>query len=100
MMNGCLSKFVGSDASTDVVRCRNNRYHVFANVNANAEAFGEDAGKLLYEAVVIEIPAIELDMVGTGDFHLFVNGACHDVAGCQRLAGIVSLHKLFPVNSF
>ncbi len=73
-------------------------YHFFGDIYAYAQAFGINGGEVSYQFVLVQVAAIEADMLVATEFHFGINGACYNIAGSQAQPFIVFLHELIALN--
>src|ERR1700678_3833793 len=91
--DGGVTPFIHFYPAATVVGGRRHRYHVLCGIDADRAAFFIDVGKVLDKPGLVHVPAIEVNVFGTGTFHLAVEGAGYDIAGRQVLSFVISGHK-------
>ncbi len=58
----------------------NHRDHILADVNANAQAFCVDIRKMVDQAILRQVPAIEPKIIISADFQFVVDRPGHDIS--------------------
>ena len=96
--DGRLSVQVYEDTAAKIVGCRSYRNVIFGDVDAQAEAFLVNIGKVLLCLFRVFVSDIEINMVIAPVFHFVIDCPRDDVAWSQRKARIVFLHELFAVE--
>ena len=94
VMYGALSVTVDLDTAALIMSRGTYGYHVAGYVYTYAETFGVDGWKSLDKMFFANAACIEVEVIFAAEFHLVVDGACHNVAWCQRETFVVFLHKL------
>src|SRR5690606_18844264 len=70
---------------------------VLRDINANAQAFLVNIGKMIQEFLEGNMPAIEPHVLSTRSLHFTIDGAGNNIAGSKVLSGIIFFHKSLPV---
>ena len=86
------------DAAAEVVGAGCHGDVLPRDVDADAQAFLVDIGEMSLCFLGVFVRHIEADVVDAVDFHLLVDGACHDVARGERESLVVFLHELLAVR--
>ncbi len=97
-LDGAFTVEVDLDAAAEVVGSGCNRNHVAGYVDAKREAFLVDVGEMTARLLRVLVGDIEVDVVGTSELHLGVDGTGHDVAGCKRETRVIFLHEFLAVD--
>ncbi len=87
---------VGDDAAAGIVRCRNDRYGLASNVDAQFQTASMDVREMLNQKVGRLVRHVKIDTIEAAFLHLEVDSAGHDVARCQLATGVVLGHESFP----
>ena len=74
-----------------------NRNHVVHHIDTNAFAFFINIWEMVKKFFFIEVPAIKINMFGTGTLHFVINCPGNNIAWCKVFARIISLHKRLTV---
>ena len=99
MLDGGASVLVNADAAAEIMRRRDNGDGLFGDVDANRKTLRVNIREMLFKCLCISVSSVEKNIIVAVDFHLVVDGACHDVAGCKTAALVVFLHKGVAVLS-
>ena len=75
-----LSVQVYKDTAAKIVGCRSYRDVIFGDVDAQAEAFLVNIGKVLLCLFRVFVGDVKINMVITPIFHFVVNGTGYDIA--------------------
>ena len=71
---------------------------LLGDVDADAQTLGIDVGEVASGLFCILVRNVQAHVVDAVNFHLLVDGACHNVARCERQAFVVFLHEFGSVR--
>ena len=97
-VDGAFRIQVDLDAAAHIVGTGADRYVVFGDVDADAQAFLIDVREVPPGLFGILVRHVEADMIQSVNLHLVVDGPCHDVARGEGEAFVVLLHELLSVR--
>ncbi len=89
---------IGFDTAALVVRRRNDRDGFLGHIHTAVIAVLVNVGETLHQETGGFVSDVQADMIRAVFLHFFINGARHDIPGCQRKTGIVVLHELGAVQ--
>ena len=97
-VDGGLSVQIDLDTAAHVMGTGHHGNILLRDINSDTQALGVDIGEVMFGLLGILVGDVKAYVIDTVNLHLLIDGAGNDIAGSEREALVVLLHKLLAIR--